>query len=245
VVITIPVVVHVVYANPNQNVSDAQINSQIAILNQDFRKLNSDVSLTPAPFAPLAADAQIEFCLAQRDPLGNATNGITRTSTTHGAFYLENDVKFNSTGGKDAWNTASYLNLWVCNLSGGLLGYAQFPGGDPFTDGVVVNYTAFGNTGTATAPYNKGRTATHEIGHYFDLIHIWGDESACAQDDDVTDTPQQKNQNGGCPTYPLISGSGASCSGTAPGAMFMNYMDYTNDACMYMFTLGQATRMSH
>ena len=244
VVITIPVVVHVVYANANQNVSDAQINSQIAILNQDFRKLNPDVSLTPAPFAPLAADAQIEFCLAQRDPQGNATNGITRTSTTHGAFYLENDVKFNSTGGKDAWNTDAYLNLWVCNLSAGLLGYAQFPGGDPFTDGVVVNYTAFGNTGTATAPYNKGRTATHEVGHYFDLIHIWGDEPACAQDDDVADTPQQKNQNGGCPTYPLISGSGASCSGTAPGAMFMNYMDYTNDACMYMFTQGQATRMN-
>lgn len=243
VVVTIPVVVHVVYNNATENISDAQINSQISVLNLDFRKLNADISSIPGPFAGLAADAEIQFCLASTDPSGNPTTGITRTASTHGSFYLENDVKYATTGGHDVWNPDNYLNIWVCRLSNNLLGYAQFPGLDPATDGVVIGYTCFGTLGTAQSPYNLGRTATHEIGHYFDLLHIWGDEDACAADDEVTDTPQQKASNGGCPNYPLVNGAGASCSGTAPGAMFMNYMDYVNDACMYMFTTGQKARI--
>ena len=239
---TIPVVVHVVYKNGSENISDAQIQSQIAILNQDFQKLNADVNQTPSVWAPIAADVGIEFCLAQRDPFGNATNGITRTSTNVQSFSLNNEVKFSSQGGKDAWDTDQYLNLWVCDLTGGLLGYAQFPGGPAVTDGVVIGYDNFGNIGTATAPYNKGRTATHEVGHWLNLVHIWGDEPQCSADDFVSDTPQQKDSNGGCPTFPLTSGPGASCSGSS-GAMFMNYMDYVNDACMFMFTNGQKTRM--
>jgi len=243
VVVTIPVVVHVVYNNTTQNISDAQINSQIAILNQDFRKLNTDITSVPAAFAGLTADCEIQFCLAQRDPQGNATTGITRTSTTHGPFYTENDVKYTVSGGHDAWNADNYLNIWVCDLSSGLLGYAQFPGDNPETDGVVVGYNYFGNTGAAQSPYNKGRTATHEVGHYFNLFHIWGDEPDCAADDEVTDTPQQRGENGGCPTFPLLSGSGRACTAGSPGAMFMNYMDYVNDACMYMFTNGQKVRV--
>lgn len=236
VLYTIPVVVHVVYNTTSQNISDAQIQSQINILNQDFRKLNSDVSLVPSAFTTLVADAQIEFCLASVSPTGAATNGIVRRQTTVTSFTSNNAVKFTAQGGSDAWNTGQYLNIWVCNLGGGLLGYAQFPGGAANTDGVVCNVTAFGNTGTATAPFNKGRTATHEVGHWLNLRHIWGDAN-CGSDL-VNDTPTQQTSNYGCPAFPRVT-----CSNGPNGDMFMNYMDYTDDACMYMFTPGQKSRM--
>ena len=236
VLYTIPVVVHVVYNTTSQNISDAQIQSQINILNQDFRKLNSDVSLVPSAFTSLAADAQIEFCLATVSPTGATTNGIVRRQTTVTSFSSNDAVKFTAQGGSDAWNTGQYLNLWVCNLGGGLLGYAQFPGGAANTDGVVCNVTAFGNTGTAAAPFNKGRTATHEIGHWLNLRHIWGDAN-CGSDL-VSDTPTQQTSNYGCPTFPKVT-----CSNGPNGDMFMNYMDYTDDACMYMFSAGQKSRM--
>ena len=243
---TIPVVVHVVYANATQNISDAQIISQIDVLNKDFRKLNTDVipAGVQSAFGNLRSDSQIEFCLAKRDPNNQATTGITRTPTTHGTFGLENDIKYTNLGGHDAWDANKYLNIWVGNLTQDLLGYAQFPGEDLETDGVVIRYNSFGTTGAVSSPYNKGRTATHEIGHWLDLYHIWGDEPNCFEDDLVNDTPQQKDQNGGCPSFPQTSQAGGSCSGVAPGAMFMNYMDYTNDACMYMFTNGQSVRMN-
>lgn len=236
-VVTIPVVVHVVYNTAAQNISDAQIMSQINILNADFRKLNADVSQTPSIFASLAADAEVQFCLATVDPNGNPTTGIVRKSTTRTSFSTNNYVKYTAQGGSDAWPAGSYLNLWVCNLGSGLLGYAQFPGGAAATDGVVCTYTAFGNTGTAAAPFNKGRTATHEVGHWLNLRHIWGD--ATCGSDQVNDTPTHNTANYGCPTYPHYS----TCSG-APVEMTMNYMDYTDDACMYMFTSGQKARMS-
>lgn len=236
-VITIPVVVHVVYNTAAQNISDAQIMSQINILNADFRKLNADVSQTPSVFTSVVADPEIQFCLATVDPNGNATTGIVRKSTTVTSFSTNDNVKYSSTGGSNAWPASSYLNLWVCNLGSGLLGYAQFPGGAAATDGVVCTYTAFGNTGTATAPFNKGRTATHEIGHWLNLRHIWGD--ATCGSDLVSDTPTHNAANYGCPTYPHYS----TCTGT-PVEMTMNYMDYTDDACMYMFTAGQKARMS-
>ncbi len=164
-VITIPVVVHVVYNTTAQNVSQAQIQSQIDRLNLDYRKLNTDWTNTPSVWQSLVTDYQIEFCLASRDPNGNSTTGIIRKQTSTTSFSTNDNVKRAANGGDDAWPAASYLNLWVCNLSGGVLGYAQFPGGAAATDGVVINYTAFGSTGTAAAPYNLGRTATHEIGH--------------------------------------------------------------------------------
>lgn len=234
-VINIPVVVHVVYNTSSQNISDAQIQSQITVLNKDFRKLNSDVSNTPSVFSTLVADCEINFCLASVDPNGNATNGIVRKSTSVSSFSDNDAMKYSSQGGSDAWPSSSYLNLWVCKLSSGLLGYAQFPGGPATTDGVVINYTAFGSTGTAQAPFNKGRTATHEVGHWLNLRHIWGD--ATCGNDLVSDTPTHYTDNGGCPSHPKSNSCGTSAE------MFMNYMDYTNDACMYMFTNGQKSRM--
>ena len=236
--ITIPVVVHVIYKNSSQNISDAQIFSQIDILNEDFRMNNSDASSVPSAFAGVAADCEIEFCLAVRDPNGNVTTGITRTYTTTSSFSGYTSMKYSSTGGQDAWNTSDYLNIWVCNLASGLLGFATFPGGNSSTDGVVCDYAYFGNTGTATSPYDLGRTATHEVGHWLNLYHIWGD-SYCGNDY-VSDTPKHEESNYGCPSYPHAS----SCLGTgSSGEMFMNYMDYTNDACMFMFSAGQKNRM--
>lgn len=234
-VINIPVVVHVLYNTASQNISDAQIRSQIDVLNEDFRRLNADKVTTPSAFSGLAADVEINFCLASKTPAGASTTGIVRKSTTKTSF-TDDAVKYSSSGGDDAWNTGKYLNLWVCNLGGGLLGYAQFPGGPAATDGVVILYSAFGRTGTLSAPYNKGRTATHEVGHWLNLRHIWGDAS-CGSDL-VNDTPTQQTSNYSCPSYPHKT-----CSNTTSGDMFMNYMDYTDDACMNMFSSGQKTRM--
>ncbi|MCB0624470.1 MAG: zinc metalloprotease, partial [Saprospiraceae bacterium] len=157
----------------------------------------------------------------------------TRTSTSVTAFSANDNMKFNSSGGKDAWPAGSYLNIWVCDLSGGLLGYAQFPGGPASTDGVVIDYAYFGTIGTATPPFHLGRTATHEVGHWLNLRHIWGD-GPCSVDDFVTDTPTSDAANYGCPIGHV------SCSTTD---MVQNYMDYTDDACMNLYTTGQKNRM--
>ena len=175
----IKVVVNVVYKEPSQNISDAQINSQIKALNLDFRAKNSDKKKTPGVWSGLVADSQVEFVLYK----------VTRTQTTQSSFGADDTVKRASTGGVAPLNPSRYLNLWVCALGDGLLGYAQFPGGPKSTDGVVINYRAFGTTGTAQAPFNKGRTATHEVGHYFNLRHIWGDTEDCSGSDLVADTP--------------------------------------------------------
>ena len=223
-VVTIPVVVHVVYKTDAENISDAQVQSQIDILNADFRKLNADRNLVPSNFTGVAADCEINFVLSQ----------IVRKSTTVSAFgYSGDPVKKSIQGGSDPVNPTTMLNMWACNLSGGLLGYAQFPGGSPATDGVVCLYSAFGKS--SYAPYDKGRTATHEVGHWFNLRHIWGD--ARCGNDQVSDTPAHDDANYGCPAAGLKS----RCTGK-PVEMWMNYMDYTNDACMYMFTTGQKAR---
>lgn len=240
-VVTIPVVVHVVYNTTAQNISDAQVQAQIAQLNADYARTNTDAGNTPSVWQSTAANCEIQFCLAQRDPSGNATNGIIHKSTTKTSFSSNDGVKSNSTGGDNAWDANSYLNLWVCNLSGGLLGYAQFPGGAASTDGVVVLYSSVGSLASpgTMSPYNFGRTATHEVGHWLNLYHIWGDDgTACSGSDQVSDTPNQAGENYGCPTFPLTDG----CT-SGNGVMFMNYMDYTDDGCMNMFTAGQKTRM--
>jgi len=185
-VITIPVVVHVLWNTAVQNISDAQIQSQIDVLNLDFRKLNTDASSVPAAFTSLASDSELEFCLASVDPDGNPTTGITRTNTSLSEFnYPGSAMKFDAQGGKNAWPRNNYLNIWVCNMSGTILGFAQFPGGGASTDGVVIDYIYFGTNGTATAPFNKGRTATHEVGHWLNLYHIWGDDNDCSGSDEV------------------------------------------------------------
>ena len=218
----IPVVVHVVHKTNAQNISEAQVKSQIDVLNADFRMRNTDASSTPAPFAPLAADARVAFELATTDPQGQATNGITRTKTDKASFSADtDDIKAASTGGADAWPADKYLNLWVApsitDTSGNvLLGYAQFPGGPVATDGVVILHSAFGTTGTAAAPFDLGRTATHEIGHWLNLRHIWGDDgTGCSGSDFVSDTPNQAGPNFGTPGFPHVScnnGPNGDCS---------------------------------
>ncbi len=244
-IITIPVVVHVIYKTAAQNVSTAQIQSQIDAMNEDFRLLNADSLPDVHPFWQYTADSQIEFCLASRDPNGNATTGITRTSTTVNFFDGNNGAeKYTSMGGKDNWDPTKYLNIWVCNLdpAAGLLGYATFPSdlsNFPDDDGVVINYTAFGIGGTSVSPNTNGRTGTHEVGHWLNLSHIWGD--ATCGDDLVSDTKVAETSNYGCPSFPFNPNS--TCGSDASGEMYMNYMDYVDDACMVMFTLGQANRM--
>jgi len=235
----VPVVVHVVWNTNNENISDAQIQSQIDVLNRDYRALNPDISIVPAVFQPLIADCRVEFYLATTDPNGAATNGITRDQTTTTSFTDDDKVKSVATGGADPWPSDRYLNVWVCLLSGGLLGYAQFPGGPAATDGVVITHTGFGTNGTAAAPFNLGRTATHEIGHWLNLLHIWGDDgTGCSGSDQVDDTPNQAGPNFGVPTFPHVT-----CSNGPNGDLFMDYMDYVDDAAMVMFTQGQLARV--
>jgi hypothetical protein len=236
---TIQTVVHVVYNTEEQNISDEQIKSQIDVLNEDYSKLNPDVSGVPSVWQNLVGNPRIKFVLATKDPDGNKTSGITRTKTSVKSFEDDDGVKSRATGGENAWDAKCYLNIWVCMLGGGLLGYAQFPGGPLETDGVVITHTAFGIAGTVAPLFNKGRTATHEIGHWLDLRHIWGDDGGgCTGSDFVDDTPNQGGSNFGCPDFPHIS-----CDNGPNGDMFMNYMDYTDDRCMFMFTAGQVTRI--
>lgn len=236
--VTIPVVAHVVHSNDRDNISDQQIASQIDSLNLDYRANNSDKSRTPPVWSSFVADPKIQFALARRDPNGAPTDGVTRTRTTRPSFGPDDSVKFTQTGGIDAWPSDRYLNFWVCALGGGLLGYAQFPGGPPDTDGVVILNTAFGANGIATAPFNRGRTATHEVGHWLNLRHIWGDTEDCSGSDLVNDTPTQELPNYGAPSFPHVS-----CGNGPNGDMFMNYMDYVDDEAMVMFTPGQVARM--
>jgi len=233
--ITIPVVVHVVYSQSDQNISDAQILSQIRVLNEDFGRTNTDAIYTDEQWLDRAADTRIRFEMATVDPSGLPTTGITRTRTGKPAFVAgDNTVKFSRQSGIDAWPTEHYLNIWVCNLAQGVLGYAQFPGGGRAeTDGVVISFQHFGDMGTVRPPFDLGRTATHEIGHWLNLRHIWGD-GGCGVDDHVADTPPADRPHDGCPTF------AHSCGGDA---MYQNFMDYTNDACMNLFTQGQAQRM--
>jgi len=233
-IITIPVVVHVIYNSANENISDAQIQSQIDVLNEDFRRTNSDADNTWSQ----AVDTEIEFCLSTIDPNGNATTGITRKSSTRASWGTSDDMKKASQGGVDPWDTTQYLNMWVCNIGGGILGYAQFPGGSAATDGVVMGPNYFGskNKGTGfylSSPFDLGRTTTHEVGHFLNLRHIWGD-GGCGVDDYVSDTPKSDAANYGCAT------GHSSCGSTD---MVQNYMDYSDDSCMNLYTQGQKTRM--
>ena len=241
-IVTIPVVVHVVWHTTLQNISDAQVLSQIDVLNEDFSRTNADTINTPIIWQTIAANTQIQFCMAQRDPAGLPTNGIERRQTFNASFIDDDKVKYYALGGLDAWDVDRYLNIWVCDFGNtGLLGYGEFPTATHSnTYGVVIQYDSFGRTGTVTAPFDLGRTCTHEISHCFDLYHIWGDDGgACSGSDQVSDTPNQADASSGCYTFPHTD----ACTTTSPGIMFMNYMDYTDDNCLNMFTQGQAARM--
>ncbi len=236
--LTISVVVHVVYNTPTENITLSQIRSQIRVLNRDFRAKNPDKSKAPTVWKGLVADTNVQFVLAKKDPTGKPTSGVTRTKTNRTSFRADDAMKSTTSGGVNPWPTDRYLNIWVCNLGGGLLGYAQFPGGPAQTDGVVITHRGFGTTGTAAAPFKLGRTTTHEIGHYLNLRHIWADTEDCSASDFVADTPNAEGPNFGKPTFPHVS-----CSNAPNGDMFMNYMDYVDDDSMFMFSTQQVARM--
>ncbi len=238
--IFIPVVVHVVYYNGAQNISEDQVKSQIAALNQDFNKENADISTVPKAFLTFAAKTNIRFILAKVDPDGRVTNGITRKKSTIERWSDDDRIKNENSGGVAAWDSRYYLNIWVSNLSGGLLGYSTFPGTPADKDGVVIRYDVFGSKSTSgSGSFNLGRTAVHEVGHWLNLKHLWGDTD-CGSDD-IDDTPQQRSYNRGCPVFPRLN---KDCAEADPnGEMFMNFMDFTDDACMKMFTTGQSRHM--
>ncbi len=231
--IEIPVVVNVLYRTAAEDISLAQIQSQIDVLNEDFTASNSDITkLNSTVFAGMGANVGITFKLDTNVD----TDGVIRKSTNKTSWGTRDAMKSSKQGGISPTTPASRLNIWVCTIGGGILGYAQFPGGKAATDGVVVDSRYFGLSGAANAPYNLGRTATHEVGHWMNLRHIWGDAS-CGNDF-VADTPVHKTANYSN-TAPFIS----LCLPTHY-EMPMNYMDYTNDDLMYMFTNGQKDRMA-
>lgn len=230
-VIVIPVVVHVIYKNETENISDAQIFSQIEALNKDMRMLNADTTIVKSYFS--RTDTKIEFCLARVAPDSSWTNGITRTFTTFDDVGLSN--RYYQI--KPSWGNDDYLNIWVCDFGGNVAGQAYPPGSPADRDGLVIDYTNFGTIGTVISPYNLGRTVTHEIGHWLNLVHIWGTNDVnpnCSNDDGVADTPNQST------IYTKCERSVSSCSSED---MTTNYMGYVFDRCMANFTDGQKTRM--
>jgi hypothetical protein len=224
--IVIPVIVNVLYRTAAENISDAQIQSQIDVFNEDFNATNADFSSVPALFSGVATNVGITFVL----------EGINRKSTTKTSWGTRDVMKQTKRGGLDPTSPTTKLNIWACTIGGGILGYAQFPGGSTATDGVVIDSKYFGLSSAASYPYNLGRTGSHEVGHWMNLRHIWGD--ATCGSDLVSDTPTHNTANYGVPAYPHYS----TCTGT-PVEMTMNYMDYTDDRGMYMFTDGQKVRM--
>lgn len=245
-VITLPLVFHVIFNTSSQNIDSLQIASQIDVINDDFRKLNANLNIVQGGFSNLATDVQFEFKLADVDPDGNPTNGITRTVTTNPAIGGSFDRYYDpNRDGVAAWDPEKYINVWVCNINsaGGDFGFATFPGeADPeSSDGCVIDFKYLGTTGTAanSQPQHLGRTLTHELGHYFGLEHIWGDVDDCSNDDNIADTPPQETSTEECLTYPFYD----DCTDTGDGINFYNYMDYTDDECMAMFTADQAARM--
>ena len=247
-IIQIPVVVHVLYNTENQNISDEQIKSQIVALNRDYRATNSDKLPGGHYFFDRIGDTEIEFCLAKENPFGEPTTGIERKYTSKISFAYsgnlndedENIIKKSINGGLDAWNPSKYLNIWIANFTDGTLGYATFPNDNAgIKDGVVIHYRAFGTTGNLLSSYNKGRTTTHEIGHWLGLKHIWGDVDNCFADDGISDTPKQYDATYGCPSGLYAD----ECSPESTGRMYQNFMDYTDDACMALFTIKQADYM--
>ena len=239
-IITIPVVVHIVWMDESEDFTDLEIEAQIDGLTADFRRMNDNASIIPPIFQPLAADVEIEFCLASVDPNGKETNGIVRKKTEFtnvGTTYSANRRKicYDDLGGSNSWDSENYINIWVGQLDGAI-GIGTFPGEKISTeDGIFIDPSAFGFFCSSSKGYFHGRTLTHEMGHFFNLHHIWG-QNGCDTGDLVDDTPMQdKNYRDQCPSHPQVS-----CGSED---MFMNYMDYTNDNCMAMFTKGQKMRM--
>ncbi|HEX6169521.1 MAG TPA: M43 family zinc metalloprotease [Chitinophagaceae bacterium] len=233
-IITIPVVFHILYHTPDQNIDKSAIDRLIAALNRDFNKKNADTSNIPSVFKPYAVSMGFEFKLATMDPNGVGTNGIVKKYTPLNYWMSDDKMKFSASYGDDAWDSKSYLNIWICNIRD-VLGYSTLPGMDPKKDGVVISFEDVISHRGTTPTVNDFRTIVHEVGHWVNLYHIWG-EGYCG-DDKVDDTPKQGSYTPGCP-----NGTRVTCSNGPVGDMYMNFMDFTDDVCMNMFTKGQRKR---
>lgn len=240
VALIIPVVFHIVTTNP-ASVTDATILAQLELLNKVFSATNADTSRIPAYFKPFVGRSSIQFCLAQRTPSGEGSSGIERIKTTQTSFSPESDaVKKASTGGANSWDKRRYFNIWVCQLVNNVIGYATFPNepGNGTNDGVVIDYRTL--PGGSLSNYNSGKTLAHETGHFFDLYHIWGDDRGeCTGTDYIDDTPNQADATKGCTTGIKTD----ACTPGGNGVMYQNYMDYSFDSCLVMYTNEQVERM--
>lgn len=233
--IYIPVVFHIVMSDPSV-ITDQQINEQIDVLNKDYAGLNADSTNIPSYFKPYFGKGRVQFALAKRNASNAASTGIDRVTSSKSQFSeTTDDVKHASSGGANAWDASRFFNVWVCTLRSGLLGYATFTySASNSEQGVVISYTTL--PGGSATNYNQGRTLTHESGHFFNLYHIWGDDNgACTDDDGIDDTPNQANSTSGCPSGMKTD----ACATASPGIMYQNYMDYSSDGCMVMFTTEQ------
>lgn len=241
--IDFPVVFHVLYFNTAQNIPDSVLQHQLDVLNEDFNATNANIVDVPVVWQPLIGDMDITFSFATTDPQGNPTTGIERRQTTAVSFPSSNAHSF-AQGGLDPWPDSNYINIWVYNMSSGLLGYSSFPDTNPNTlQYLDFDYNVIGrNDPNTQAPYNLGRVGTHEMAHFFGLRHIWGDDgNACSGSDNIADTPNQADENYGNPGVGTVITD--ACSPTAPGVMWMNYLDFTDDAAMCFFTLGQVVEV--
>ncbi len=237
--LVIPVIVHNLYTHQGDSNSLDQVREQVQVLNADFNRFNTDTIKTPLRFFNSAAGIAVKFQLAARSPGGYATTGLQSRRVTTDSIGGTDAYFKTIRGGLDAWNPKFYLNIWVCYIGNRTLGFTFLPGNAGIVqDGVVLDPRAFGKSGTARSPFNLGRTTTHEVGHWLGLKHLWGDQTGCAYDDGISDTPNQTMPNTECPT-----GIVRSCAADGPGDMYMNYMDYTYDACQNIFTAGQVRFM--
>jgi hypothetical protein len=228
------VVFHILYHTPDQNIERANLELMIAALNRDFNKKNADTANIPSVFKSYATSMGFEFKIATMDPRGVGTSGVVSKYTPIGYWMSDDKMKFSASYGDDAWDSKSYLNIWICNMKD-VLGYSTFPGMDPKKDGVVLSFEDVLNARGTSPTINDLRTVVHEVGHWVNLYHIWG-EGYCG-DDKVDDTPKQGSYTPGCP-----NGTRVTCSNGPVGDMYMNFMDFTDDVCMNMFTKGQRKR---
>lgn len=256
-ILTIPVVVHVLHQGESigtdSNLSEERITQQIDSLNADFRRLNADAVNTPAVFESVVADVAVEFMLAQQDPLGEPTNGIVRVNANNSYLpSLRSDII--EMRSLSHWPAENYLNIYVSELRDSFVGFASFPESDIdkniivdedrlYLDAIFVDFQYFGTNPDAPAYESRGRTLTHEVGHFLGLRHIWGD-GGCSRDDYIDDTPLASGHHGGY-TSPCTFPDPESTNNCIEGepAMFQNYMDYTDDICMNLFTQGQKACM--
>lgn len=225
-ILKIPVVIHNLYHTSEQKITDAQVAAQLELLNKAFRRQNEDTFKTPAVFKSVAADCEIEFLLATSDPMRRSTTGIIRKYTPVTNWVMDDKMKSSAEMGDDPWDSRLYLNIWVCQMER-FAGYSTVPGSEAKLDGIVIGLAAFGA---------GQKTIIHEAGHWMGLKHIWGD--AYCGDDGVEDTPKQASYTVGCPSTVRVT-----CGNSPTGDMYNNYMDFTNDGCMNLFTRGQKSRM--